>query len=98
MSRIVVRDDAAQELAAARDFYDANRPGYGSLFADAVDHAFGLLVEYPLIGSEVRPRVRRLALHGWPYAIIYFVRDDAVVIIAIAHTSRRPNYWRTRLP
>jgi hypothetical protein len=48
MSRIVVRDDAAHELAAARDFYDTNRPGYGSLFADAVDHAFGLLAEYRL--------------------------------------------------
>jgi toxin ParE1/3/4 len=98
MSRIVVRDDAAHELAAARDFYDTNRPGYGSLFADAVDHAFGLLAEYPLIGKEVRHRVRRLALHDWPYAIIYFVRDDAIVIIAIAHHRRRPDYWRTRLP
>src|SRR5438477_5627574 len=98
MNRIVVRDDAVQELAAARDFYDTNRPGYGNRFADAVDHAFELLVEYPLIGKEVRPRVRRMTLHGWPYAIIYFVRDDAIVIIAIAHHSRRPNYWRNRLP
>src|SRR5437764_6922304 len=98
MSRIVVRDDAAQELAAARDFYDTNRPGYGGLFADAVEHAFELLAEYPLIGKKVRPRVRRMTLLGWPYAIIYLVRDDAIVIIAVAHHRRRPNYWRKRLP
>jgi len=31
-----------------------------------------------------------------PYALVYEVRDDAILILAIAHQSKRPYYWRGR--
>lgn len=36
-------------------------------------------------------------MNGFPYHIVYFVQDDEPVVIAYAHQSRRPGYWRDRL-
>lgn len=33
----------------------------------------------------------------YPYLLVYRVRDNLLQIIAVAHTSRRPSYWRDRL-
>lgn len=95
-SRVVVRDDAARELPEARSFYENRRRGYGDEFADAVEQAFRLIAEYPRVG-KLRGKTRRLTLADWPYAIVYMPLDDALVIIALAHHSRRPGYWRRRL-
>jgi hypothetical protein len=39
--------------------------------------------------------VRRFRVKGYPY---HLIRDErSGLIIALAHTSRRPGYWRDRL-
>jgi hypothetical protein len=45
-----------------------------------------------------RPRNRRrFLLHRFPYLLIYREREDGVIqILAVAHTSRRPGYWKER--
>lgn len=43
---------------------------------------------------------RECAVNGldvFPYGIVYFVRDDEVLVVAYAHERRRPGYWRERL-
>jgi mRNA-degrading endonuclease RelE of RelBE toxin-antitoxin system len=42
--------------------------------------------------------LRRCQVHRFPYRIIYEVRDDFVIIVAIQHHRRKPESWRTRLP
>ncbi len=44
----------------------------------------------------VPPGVRRLGLRTFPYHLVY-VEDPRLVIVAVAHMSRRPGYWRQRL-
>ncbi len=40
---------------------------------------------------------RRFLLRGFPFLLIYRERNfDIIEIVAIAHTSRRPNYWKAR--
>src|SRR5438552_7932416 len=94
---LVVRDDARRELFEAGDYYEKHRPGYGQLFFADVEREFALLMEFPLIGKRVSRSVRRRTLSGWPYSIFYQLRDEELVIIAIAHHRRRPGYWRSRL-
>jgi len=33
----------------------------------------------------------------FPYSILYGINVDMIVIIAIAHLHRKPNYWQGRL-
>jgi hypothetical protein len=35
-------------------------------------------------------------LSAFPFSIIYWVTDDAIIVLAVAHHRRRPGYWRGR--
>lgn len=58
--------------------------------------------QLPLSGpavSEVASRVpiRRLLLQGFPYSICYAVFASHLQVLAVAHTSRLPGYWLSRV-
>jgi hypothetical protein len=41
--------------------------------------------------------VRRILLERFPYAVIVLCRPEETVVVAVAHTRRRPLYWLERL-
>ncbi len=41
--------------------------------------------------------VKRLILRRFPYSVIVHERDTEILVLAFAHHSRRPDYWRDRL-
>jgi plasmid stabilization system protein ParE len=94
---IDVHDEAREELIEARDFYDDSRSGYGLRFVQAIEAEFELLSTYPRIGKSVSRRARSHVVADWPYSVIYQLASDHIFIVAIAHHSKRPNYWRPRL-
>ena len=88
--------DAEAELADAADYYEARRPGLGKAFAGEVTRTISLIREHPDAGSPVGPSRRRMLVSRFPYAIVYRRDSNSVVIVAVAHQSRRPGYWRGR--
>jgi toxin ParE1/3/4 len=63
-----------------------------------VVHAVAVVAEPPQIGVVVeRPLAHRQYLvDGFPYRLIYRERVDDLYIVAVAHASRRPGYWKRR--
>jgi plasmid stabilization system protein ParE len=88
--------DAEAELVDAAEYYEARRPGLGKAFAGEVARTISLIREYPDAGSPVGASRRRMLVGRFPYAIVYRRDPDSVVIVAVAHQSRRPGYWRGR--
>jgi plasmid stabilization system protein ParE len=88
--------DAEAELADAADYYEARRPGLGKAFAGEIARTISLIREHPDAGSPVGPSRRRMLVSRFPYAIVYRRDLNSVVIVAVAHQSRRPGYWRGR--
>ncbi len=41
--------------------------------------------------------VRNLILPRLPYRVVFLVRPEGVIVLAVAHTSREPGYWTERL-
>lgn len=62
-------------------------------FATTVRQTLVLVNEHPGIGKPVLPQARSIALHGFPFDLVYRVFPDRFVIIALANQSRRPGYW-----
>jgi toxin ParE1/3/4 len=57
----------------------------------SVRNAVQLLTEHPYSGYKTDdPDVRVRFIVRYPYKIFYRVRDDAVEIVHIRHTARRP--------
>ncbi len=42
--------------------------------------------------------VRRVLARRFPYSVVYIELSDEIRVLAIAHGSKRPAYWRGRLP
>lgn len=72
----------------------------GAALARAViaefEHAVALLLQFPALGAAWRHGKRRLLMRRFPYSVIYSVAGDEIRILAVAHHSRRPGYWRAR--
>lgn len=41
--------------------------------------------------------IRRVIVRDYPFAIIYRPDEDGIVIFALAHHSRHPTYWYSRV-
>ncbi|MFA5920228.1 MAG: type II toxin-antitoxin system RelE/ParE family toxin [Methylococcaceae bacterium] len=90
--------EAAQtELDEAFNWYEAQQLNLGVQFLTEFDAAIRRIVTYPksyaLLGSDVR----RCLIKRFPYGVLYGIDTDTIVIVAVAHLHRKPNYWIDRL-
>lgn len=93
-----IKADALEELEAAAVWYEDQRPGLGGEFAAEVERVLSAIAEQPLAFPrwERDATARRALLDRFTYAVFFDVEPRRVVILAIAHTSRRPGYWGQR--
>jgi toxin ParE1/3/4 len=96
--KVRVHRNATEELAAAAAWYDEQRRGLGDDLLAEVDWAIAAIEESPEIWPIVRRKtaLRRFLLSRFPYAIIYACADQEIRVFAVAHTRRRPGFWRRR--
>jgi plasmid stabilization system protein ParE len=87
---------AEEEMTEAALFYEAASSRLGTDFLDDVQRAIDRLCDYRQAGEAITLGFRRTLLHQFPFSLIYAVEDNVIVIIAVAHRSRRPDYWKTR--
>jgi plasmid stabilization system protein ParE len=66
-------------------------------FEAAVDRACEAPGACSILFEERGLTFRSLRVRGFPYRIVFFVRRDALRVIAMAHVRRRPGYWKWRL-
>lgn len=81
--------------------YGMKTNGLGVTFLDLIDNVIdrlcsGLLPSSPVPAVTAAQDTRRVLLKRFPYSIVFYERETEIVIIAFAHSSRRPGYWRSR--
>jgi toxin ParE1/3/4 len=91
-------DPATAELTDAVRWYEQQRAGLGSDLFDAIIEAVDLIRAHPELGAPRTSRrpSRQLRVNRFPYNVAYRIRDDDIYVVAVAHTSRRPDYWKHR--
>ena len=89
---------AAAEMDREVDYYESRQAGLGTELEDEVDAAFSLILRFPEAAPQWRDRPdRRVAvLDRFPFTIPYQITREDVVVLALAHTRRRPDYWARR--
>jgi toxin ParE1/3/4 len=93
-----ISSEATAELLAAIRWYESRRSGLGAEFYDAVSRTIDVIRAHPEIGTSRTGRLshRRSRVARFPYTVVYRIRESDVYVVAVAHTSRRPGYWRVR--
>ena len=96
MPEIALHESADEEFKAAITFYESRQSGLGDAFFQRVFEGFELILAQPLAGQVLFDAFRRRLIRQFPYSIVYRVESDRVFVLAVAHWSRRPDYWRKR--
>ncbi len=90
---------AQQEVDEAVVWFEEHAEGKGLDFLDELDRVVRLVKAYPLASPQIQPEVHRRLFARFPYSLVYGLdlEHDAIVVIAISHFRRLPNYWVDRL-
>ena len=89
--------DATFELIEAREFARLGSDAKAKEFATRIDAVLDMLAAFPLSGRVEIGAVRSFTVGDLSYRLVYEVLEDKLFVLALAHTSRRPGYWRDRL-
>lgn len=86
------RSAAQSDIAEIFAYLDEQSPQARKNVEACLRAALDLLLQFPFAGgATIRPGTRRLVVKPYPYAIFYRISDDAVIVISVRHTARRPS-------
>lgn len=93
--------EAEAEFDAEIGWYDGREVGLGDRFEGEVLFAIDESADTPDAWPpwpdwERDPLVRSKGVDGFPFRVVYYVEDELLTILAVAHAKRRPGYWRDR--
>jgi hypothetical protein len=88
---------AKSEFADSEEWYEGEQEGLGGQFYASVKAKITEIATHPVRFPMHGTGVRWCLVKRFPFAVIYELRPREVVIVAIMHTSRLPEYWRSRV-
>ncbi len=94
--------EALEEFDAAGVWLDRERPGHGVLLYEEVRKRIVQAARLPksgapVVGFDAQYDVRSYGVRRFRYRVITAVVKGASLVVAVAHASREPGYWRDRL-
>ncbi len=98
MKPIEYHPEARAEADEAAAYYYGDDRRISSRFLD--------ILQKVVLEIQLAPRrwpfehgtvAQRRQVKGFPYMIFYLDELDKIIILAVAHTSRRPGYWKKRI-
>lgn len=90
-------EPAQAELEEAIAWYAGQAPGLGDAFLIETLKTIKLIEQFPTAWHPLTPQIRRCRLKRFPYSVVYAQDGLDILVLAIAHQHRKPNYWRKRL-
>ena len=95
----ILHDPEAQcDIFAAVRFYEGCQQDLGARFLRALASTIQKIAERPESFAHYDdPPVRSCRIPKFPYQVLFVDDEEAVWIVAVAHLSRKPGWWRHRL-
>jgi hypothetical protein len=88
---------AESELVESAAFYERRREFLGDNFLDLVGETLAKIQSNPDLGKPGKFRTRSWKMRRFPFRIVYLDQPGRIWVLAVAHLSRKPNYWLDRL-
>ena len=88
--------EAKCDAEEATRFYERRVTGLGVRFRAEVESVCAAIVRQPLLWRERRGGYRRVNIPGFPYYVAYIIRSERILVTAVGHASRHPDYWKRR--
>lgn len=96
MSRYRILPQAADDISEAAHFLESRQPTYGLRLLNRIRQAIESILRFPESDPKVGRELRRRRVWQFHFDVLYAQRDGKLLIVALSHHSRRPNWWRSR--
>jgi len=95
--RVKFHPEARADLKEGKAFYRHRSPLAAVAFSQEIETAISRIVEAPLRFQSGEHGTREFVLPWrFPYTLVYRIKDNVIVIVAVAHHSKEPGYWYNR--
>jgi len=81
----------------AASYYENKAKNLGVRFLKEIRNTIDSIAENPKSGNPIRGNIRRKLVNKFPFGIFYRIDPEEIVIIAIMHLRRHPDYWIDRV-
>jgi plasmid stabilization system protein ParE len=88
--------EAREELEQSAAWYEMREPGLGDEFLEEVEETIIRILRNPETWRKIHGDVRWCLMERFPFAALYRFREQRIEIVAVAHHSRKPRYWKQR--
>lgn len=89
--------EAEDEFLNAIDYYEDCEIGLGYDFSTEVFSTIENILSFPKAWPIIEDEIRRCQTQRFPYGLVYVEDGDEVLILAVMHLHREPDYWKDRL-
>ncbi len=89
--------EAKAELLDAIDYYEDCEIGLGYDFSSEVFSTIENILNFPKAWPLIDDEIRRCQTQRFPYGLVYAEEGDEVIILAVMHLRRDPDYWKDRV-
>ena len=94
---IRIHPQALRDINEAFDGYAQQSTKVAERFQAAIQEALARIEEFPKAWPPSRHGMRRYVLTGFPYVALYREDERGILVAAIGHGKRKPEWWLSRL-
>ena len=88
---------ADTELDETISYYNYELPGLGFRFLHEVEMALKRITTFPRAWTKIGENTMRCMLKGFPYALLYIIENNTIIISAVANLHRNPEHFKDRI-
>ncbi len=89
--------EAHQDIFETMLWYESKREGLGAEFYAEVEKVKEILSANPdIFEIKYRKNVRWIQTERFPYIVVYVIKGNNIVILAVVSTYRHPKIWKGR--
>lgn len=89
--------EAKEDFRDALRWYRTQSPIASAEFRKTVSGAIRNVAQSPQLWPKYLHGTRRFVIHRFPFSVVYLDDPDILTIIAVAHSKRKPGYWKHRI-
>ncbi len=95
--KVIIRPEAEDDLKKAFSWYEEKRKGLGYDFMSHVDSGLSFIEKNPEMFPPEFKETRRHLIKKFPYKIVYLIKKENIIVLAVVHGKRDPKLIKKRI-
>ncbi|NES77386.1 MULTISPECIES: type II toxin-antitoxin system RelE/ParE family toxin [unclassified Okeania] len=88
--------EAQREMQEAVAYYDTINSILADKFIAEAEFTLNRIEKFPEAWPKLSANTRRCRILSFPYGIVYKHSESRILVVAVMHLQRKPNYWIDR--